>query len=319
MSLNQTLLSTVNSVKPYLGYVPLFAGTNLEPSTSAQSSTRNTILRAPFCWAFNRGTTSFALTSTPSTPDYSKIIPDFGFIEEASVTDDQGNTHQIKDVYNTSTTVAQANEQGRPNSISVVSSDGLGNVTFRFLSPPDKPYTATVIYQKAPSPQGIGVLSSFLSSVANASGGNTVYTGGFSPAAFPALSACLVTGFTNAANNGTFYVVSCTATQLTLANTAGVSETPTANTATVTPNSWAPMPDFMADVYRPLFFAEMMAASGDERAGQYRQRGMAALLSKLQGLENTQKNPFMQQWLTREMEQMAVQLKAQQYIGASGI
>lgn len=318
MSLNQSLLSTVNSVKPYLGYVPLFAGQNLEPATSAQSSTRNTILRAPFCWAFNRGTTSFALTSSPSTPDYTKIIPDFGFIEEASLTDDQGNTHQIKDIYNTSTTVAQTNEQGRSNSVSVVSSDGLGNVTFRFLSPPDQPYTATIIYQKAPSPQGIGVLPYGTTSVANASAGNTVYTGLFDSVALPALSYVVITGFANAANNGTFLVVACTATTLTVANASGVSETPSA-TAKVTPNAWSPMPDFMADVYRPLFFAEMMAASGDERASQYRQRGMAALLSKLQGLENTQKNPFMQQWLAREIQQMTNQMKAQQYLGASGI
>jgi hypothetical protein len=318
MSLNQTLLSTVNSVKPYLGFVPLFAGVNFEPATSAQSSTRNTILRAPFCWAFNRSTTSFALTSSPSTSDYTKVIPDFGFIEEASLTDDSGNTHQIKDVYNTSTTLSQANEQGRSNSISVVSSDGLGNVTFRFSQPPDKPYTATIIYQKAPSPQGIGVTAFGTTSVANASGSNTVYTGSFSPLALPALSYVVIAGFSNAVNNGTFLVVSCTATTLTVANASGVSETPSA-TASVTPNSWAPMPDFMADVYRPLFFAEMMAASGDERAGQYRQRGMAALLSKLQGLENTQKSPFMQQWLSREIQQMESQLRTQQYTQASSI
>src|ERR1700677_1326494 len=69
-----------------------------------------------------------------------------------------------------------------------------------------------------------------LTAVANASGGNTVYTGTF-PAASMA-SACLtppcsitIAGFLTGANNGAFNIVSSTATTLTVANASGVAGT----------------------------------------------------------------------------------------------
>jgi hypothetical protein len=67
-----------------------------------------------------------------------------------------------------------------------------------------------------------------LTSVANASGGNTVYTGtavggsGFASAVGQNFQ---VTGFANGANNGTFTAVASSATTLTLNNAAGVAET----------------------------------------------------------------------------------------------
>lgn len=72
-----------------------------------------------------------------------------------------------------------------------------------------------------------------LSSVANASGGNTVYTGtsGFSATTNAYVNATFtITGFTNGANNGTFTCVASTSTgsgagTLTLNNSAGVAET----------------------------------------------------------------------------------------------
>jgi hypothetical protein len=77
-----------------------------------------------------------------------------------------------------------------------------------------------------------------LTSVANASGGTTVYTGtitgggtapGFTGVTFT------VAGFSNGANNGTWICTASTATTLTLANAAGVAET-TAATATIVPD-----------------------------------------------------------------------------------
>lgn len=67
-----------------------------------------------------------------------------------------------------------------------------------------------------------------LSSVANASGGNTVYTGTITNGATTnGYIGCIFTvaGFTTGANNGTFVCVGSTATTLTLANASGVSET----------------------------------------------------------------------------------------------
>jgi hypothetical protein len=75
-----------------------------------------------------------------------------------------------------------------------------------------------------------------LSAAANTSGGNTVYTGTFATLP-PAGTSIKIAGFvTHAAqNNGTFTVVSCTSTQLTVTNNAGIAET---NAATATFNPW---------------------------------------------------------------------------------
>src|ERR1700733_5057282 len=275
MSLNNTLLSSVNFAKSYLQYVPMFAGQNFQPATGAMSTILADIFQAPYNWNWSRNTTTISLSGVT---DYPKSLPDCGYIEEATVTDDQGHIWQLKDTYNTDAIVANGqNDAARPSAISAVNNDGQGNITFRLMPAPTSEYTTlTIIYQKQAPPVGVGVLAEYVTSAANASSGNTVYTGGFNPAAFPALSYAPVSGFTNAANNGVFQVVSCTGTQLTLANPSGVSETPSANTATATPNSWT-IPDSFSNVFNNLFLAEMMAAAGDERAQIYRSRGQAAL------------------------------------------
>jgi|SRR6267378_2970056 len=64
-----------------------------------------------------------------------------------------------------------------------------------------------------------------ITSVAAAVGGQTTYTGTFTPAALPVNSTAEVAGFVNAPNNGSFQVVSVNATTLVLVNAAGVAET----------------------------------------------------------------------------------------------
>ncbi len=72
-----------------------------------------------------------------------------------------------------------------------------------------------------------------VASCGTASGGNTIYSGTFTPAALlPVNSIAEVAGFVNAPNNGAFQIVSVNATTLVLANAAGVAET---HAATVIP------------------------------------------------------------------------------------
>lgn len=72
-----------------------------------------------------------------------------------------------------------------------------------------------------------------LASVANASGGNTVYTGTITRIPAVGENYVVTAGFTNGANNGTFTVVAANSTTLTLNNPSGVAET-SAATATMT-------------------------------------------------------------------------------------
>lgn len=73
-----------------------------------------------------------------------------------------------------------------------------------------------------------------LTAVANASAGNTSYTGTFSPT-LPAGSV-VIAGFTTTANNGTFTIVSCSATILVVNNPSGVAQT---HAGTATFNPWS--------------------------------------------------------------------------------
>lgn len=76
--------------------------------------------------------------------------------------------------------------------------------------------------------------TSVLTAASNASGGNTTYTGTFTPP-LTAGSPVTITGFTNANNNGTFTIISCNATTLVVNNPNGVAET---HAGTATYNPW---------------------------------------------------------------------------------
>jgi len=197
-----------------------------------------------------------------------------------------------------------------------------------------------------------------VSSVAAAVTGNTTYTGVFTTASFPIGGQATIIGFTKSFNNGTFTIVSVNGTSLVLANPSGVVETATAQatgivssanngvftvvsvttsnlvlanpngileipppfTGTAINSSWAPIPDQYSDVYNNLFLSEaFQAVSEDIEAARYRQRGVAMLLSKAEGLTVTQRNAWAQQWLARGTEQGTITLQVQQAGQARGV
>ena len=294
MTLN--LQNTINFAQTYIQYSPLTAGLGMEPAVSIASMIRNSLLNPPLTWFFNRKSTTFP--TVIGQQDYTQSgVLDLAFVEKVSLLDDRGNVWELKDVYN-NLDLSPSSFQQRPNAMSVQSSDSVNGCVFRFLGVPDAVYTVTIDYQKL-APQ-FGPF--FISSVANAAAGNTTYTGTFDPLSFPVGAIATVTGFSCSTNNGSFAVVSATATTLVLVNASGVAET---KTAYVSNFSWAPIPDQYSDVYNNLFIAEAMALVDDARAQQYRQRGVAALLAKATGLTEMQRNAFAQQWLARNTERQA--------------
>lgn len=83
---------------------------------------------------------------------------------------------------------------------------------------------------------------------------------------------------------------------------------------------WSPIPDQYSDVYNNLFLSEaFQTANDDAEAARYRQRGVAALLSKAEGLTQTQINIFRQQWLARDSEAQATSLRTAQGNQARGV
>lgn len=314
-----TLQQTINFAQPYIQYSPLTAGTNFEPAISVASMIRNTILNASGQWPWNRN--EFALTGgtalVAGTQDYTFNITDFAYLEKVSLlTADGTYGFELKDVYNTNIlgiASAQSGAQAQPNAAAVKYYTPGTSVAIRFLSVPDQAYTGSLTYQKLSIPFQVFNITS----VANAVAGNTTYTGVFNTASFVTGQIAQVAGFSTSANNGSFTIVSVTGTTLVLANPSGVSET---KAATVINESWYPIPDSYSDIFNNLFLAEALSIVDDNREQIYRQRGIAAFLTKAEGLSQMQINAFLAQWNMRgSSQELAAQLRIQQAQTARGV
>jgi hypothetical protein len=89
-------------------------------------------------------------------------------------------------------------------------------------------------------------------------------------------------------------------------------------TLTGSTGTWA-IPDQYLDIYNNLFVGEAMATVDDTRAREYRQRGVAALLAKAEGLTDMQKNLFLESYWLRDSQQQAMSLRTQQAAQARGV
>ena len=325
--MSYTLQQTINFCQTYIEYSPLTAGTNLEPAISIANMVRNSIINPPLTWPWNRNE---YLINTPNSPasltinqqDYIFNITDFAYLETISLLSTDGNDgFQINDIYNTNTlAVASPTQVAQPNSASVKFYTPNTSVAIRFLSIPDQNYTGVITYQKLATPfqgfafQAVEVISGvafYLFSVAQPSAASNGLAG----------QTVQVNGFDIGANNGSFVCTASTSTMLTLTNPAAVTDVvSTPGPASGVIGTWSPIPDSYVDVYNNLFLAEALAIAGDEREQLYRQRGVAALLSKSEGLSEMQKNYFMMQWIARgTSQQMAAQMRVQQGSSARGV
>ena len=313
-----TLSQSISWSQPYIEYVPLNAGTAWEPALSVATMVRNSILNPPFTWPFNRNEYT-SLSLVQGTQDYTASITDFAYLEKVSLLNADGFGYELDDVYNTNIlgVPSLTNGQGQPNSCAVRYYVPSTSVSLRFLSVPEQAYTTILTYQKLPLPftyfnlESVSVISTVVYYTYQSTqvvGANDELAGQY----------ILVDGFTNAGNNGTFLCVSSTANYLILTNPNAIDETKT--TAYAINESWYPIPDSYMEIYNNLFLAEMMATADDAREQLYRQRGVAALLSKAQGLTQLQVNAFLAQWSARgSMQELAKQIATQMGAQSRGI
>lgn len=148
-----------------------------------------------------------------------------------------------------------------------------------------------------------------------ASGNQAVYTGIFNAASFPLGSTATIIGFSNANNNGNFSVVLASATRLIVINPSATAE---GISASVFNGNWSPIPDSFVDIFNTLFLAETLQMADDVRAMQYRQRGIAALLAKSEGLSDMQKNAYYEQTLALIRQATSSGIRNQQGNAARG-
>jgi hypothetical protein len=102
-------------------------------------------------------------------------------------------------------------------------------------------------------------------------------------------------------------------------NASGSTEAPKSVYSYASNFDWSPIPDWYIDIYNNLFLSEMLAVTDDARSQVYRQRGIAAFLAKAQGLTDTQKNAFIQQWTQREVSTSTTMMKGQVGTQARGV
>lgn len=322
-----TLTQTINWAQTYIEYSPLTAGTNFEPAISIGTMVRNTILNAPFTWPWNRNEYLISSGTPPNltagTQDYVFTIPDFAYLEKGSLLSADGlYGFELKDIHNTNILgLASNTAQAQPNAAAIKFYNPGSTVAVRFLSNPDQKYTGILTYQKLAVPfqvftlEAVDVISGVAYYVFSAVPNSPLVilppTNAFAGQLFQ------VQGFVNPSNNGTFFAVSSTANYIILANPNAITETAAATTINI---SWFPIPDSFMDIFNNLFLAEAMAVVDDSREQLYRQRGIAALLSKAEGLSQMQINAFLSQWLARgTSQQLATQQRVQQGSAARGV
>lgn len=145
MPSTNSLNRTINYASIHVGTRPVIGVGNFtnEPAFTIGDWVRQFILAPPFAWRWNRNTTSIPIVA--NTQDYSKLLVDFGWLEEASINDGSGNIFQLKNRLN----LSEESVQNRPIEIAARLDDDTGNITFRLFPIPEKNYTLNISYQKS--------------------------------------------------------------------------------------------------------------------------------------------------------------------------
>ena len=151
----RTLAESVEWASFYLGrrsFYGLDSSYPYEPALTTANVIIQTMLQPPFKWRWNRNTKVFLVTEAAEGADTVVAIPDFGFIEIATVIPlsgpNEGQSIQIPEIR---TNLSLSGDQGRPHTIAPYFDDNEGNISFRFNPGQiDIDSNIELVYQKAP-------------------------------------------------------------------------------------------------------------------------------------------------------------------------
>lgn len=147
----KTLEQSVTYIERFIRNSPLTFKNSGELAFDSADWVKQFILSAPFAWRWNRGYVP-TITCVAGHQDYQVNIPDFGWLERASlnfpvVVGQPGKSIELKNEL----VVASEQFSNEPTTITAQVDDDNGNITFRLFPPPDTEYTLSIIYQKAAS------------------------------------------------------------------------------------------------------------------------------------------------------------------------
>lgn len=117
-----TLQNSINFASPYVLGVPQTAFQGQEPAVSIGSMIKNSMTNPILTQYWNRNTLTFNVTQ--GVQDYTIPSTDLFFVENVSLTNDQNEVFQLKDIYNNGALSANATAPSggsRPNAMSVSS------------------------------------------------------------------------------------------------------------------------------------------------------------------------------------------------------
>jgi len=129
-------------------------GFSNEPALTSANLIYQTILNPPFSWQWNRNGVGY--NTTAGTAQYIVSMPNFGYLERASVCDIAAvpptiSTYQLAIDLDLVQEGSPSNENARPDTICPFTDDNEGNISFLMSTTPDKVYNVSLIYQKAPA------------------------------------------------------------------------------------------------------------------------------------------------------------------------
>ncbi len=148
MASNSTiqLQRSINIVSLFTRQLPLSLNPAGDPAFNMADWVRGFMLGPPFAWRWNRSVLQIPVQ--PKVQDYKVSLANFGWIEQATVTDGAGIVHPLEVMLN----LHEENQPNLPTHISPRLDDGNGNITFRIIPTPDQAYTVNLSYQNAAIP-----------------------------------------------------------------------------------------------------------------------------------------------------------------------
>jgi len=298
MAATVTLDDSINWVRPYLNWPNLSIGTNGEPAISSANLVLQTIVGPPFVWPWNRSTAKFQ--TIQGVQDYTMNIAQFGFMEACSL-QMCGNITSV--VANGTTAVFQA-----VNKFGAGSIDGFSSVA-------GEQGGTTPVYITGCTTTGLNGTQVMIAAT---------------PTSFTINTSITVTEVESGALAlaGKIYPVELKWGALTDAdeqmrphsmstqssNESGVSFTlrflgvpdTTYQVNLIyqmspalffdTSATWG-IPDQLQYIYNYFFMFLMMDYFNDPRAAKFRQLAVASLLSRADGLNLTDRNLFLGNWI----------------------
>lgn len=301
MAATFTINDTIEWAKPFLNWANLLIGVNGEPAMTSANLVLQTIVGPPFVWPWNRTTATF--NTIQGVQDYTMNIANFGFMEAASLQMVGIITSVIADgtkaIFQAVNNFAGGSiETGFPCPVQVSGCGTAGlNGTQKMTAANATSFTIDTTVVAVESESGAKALAGKILPL-------ELKWGALTDATEQARPQFMSTQESNESG------VSFTLRLLPIPDTTyqvnliyQESPTPFAGPE----DTWG-IPDQLQYIYNYWFLALMLDYFDDPRAARYRQLAVASLLSRADGLNATDRNLFLGNWIPlMEEEQRAVE------------